>query len=136
MNLLIFIALVITLFWVRKFIQNRSLRTVTFSPIPQNLHFHRNFHILCCCCCSLVVKPCPTLCNPMDCSPPGSSVYGISQAKILEWVAISFSRGSSWPRDWTPVFSIGRQILYHWTTKEVLHTQYPGINCLNPLFCN
>ena len=39
----------------------------------------------------------------MDCSPPGSSVHGILQAKILEWVVISFSRGSSWPRDWTRV---------------------------------
>ena len=43
----------------------------------------------------LVTKPCPTLCDPMDCSLPGSSVHGISQARILEWVAISFSRGSS-----------------------------------------
>ena len=41
-----------------------------------------------------------TLCNPMDYSPPGSSVHEISQARILVWVAISFSRGSSWPRDW------------------------------------
>ena len=41
------------------------------------------------------VKSCPTLCNPMDCSLPGSSVHGILQARILEWVAISFSRGSS-----------------------------------------
>ena len=40
---------------------------------------------------------CPTLCNPMDCSPPGSSVHGILQARILEWVAISSSRGSSPP---------------------------------------
>ena len=39
-----------------------------------------------------VAQPCPNLCDPMDCSPPGSSVYGISQARILEWVAISFSR--------------------------------------------
>ena len=59
-----------------------------------------------------VTKLCPTLCNPRDCSPPGSSVLGISQARILEWVAISFSRGSSRPRDWTPVSYIGRQILY------------------------
>ena len=44
-------------------------------------------------CCS--VASCVGLCDPMDCSPPGSSVYGISQARILEWVAISFSRGSS-----------------------------------------
>ena len=53
----------------------------------------------------------------MDCSPPGSSVHGISQARILEWVAISYSRGSSWPRDWTwvsCVSCIGRQVLYHW----------------------
>ena len=135
MNLLIFITLAITLFGVRKFIQNRSLKTAIFSPIPQNLHFHRNFHTQCCCCC-LVAKPCPSLCNPMDCHPPGSSVYGISQAKILEYVAISFSRGSSWPRDRTLIFCIGRWILYHWTAKEVLHTQYPGINCLNPLLCN
>ena len=42
------------------------------------------------------VQSCPTLCNPMDCSPPGSSVYGVSQARILEWFAISSSRESSY----------------------------------------
>ena len=47
------------------------------------------------CLCCLLAWLCPTLCNPMDCSPPSSSVHGISQARILEWVAISFSRGSS-----------------------------------------
>ena len=60
---------------------------------------------------------CPTLCDPRDYSPPGSSVHGISQERILEWVAISYSRGSSWPRDRTHIsciFCIGRQILYHW----------------------
>ena len=51
----------------------------------------------------LVAQLCPTLCDPMDCSPPGSSVHGILQARILEWVAISFSRGSSSPRDQTQV---------------------------------
>ena len=50
---------------------------------------------------SEVALSCPILCDPMDCSPPGSSVHGIFQARILEWVAISFSRGSSWPRNWT-----------------------------------
>ena len=45
--------------------------------------------------CCLVAKSCPTLCNPMDYSPPASSVYGISQARILEWVAMPSSRGSS-----------------------------------------
>ena len=47
---------------------------------------------------SKVAQSCPTLCDPMDCSPPGSSVHGVFQARILEWVAISFSRGSSQPR--------------------------------------
>ena len=48
-----------------------------------------------------VAQSCPTLCDPMDCSLPGFSVHGIFQARILEWVSISSSRGSSWPRDWT-----------------------------------
>ena len=61
----------------------------------------------------LVTKSCPTLCDPMDCSLPGSSVLGVSQARILEWVAISFSRGCSQLRDLTWVSCIGRWILYH-----------------------
>ena len=60
----------------------------------------------------LVVKSCLTLGDTMDCSLPGSSVHGISQAKILEWVAISFSMGSSLPRDQTLVSCIGRWVLY------------------------
>ena len=54
----------------------------------------------------------------MNCSPPGSSVHGISQARILTWVAISCSRGSSWPRDQTYISCIGKQILYCWATRE------------------
>ena len=53
----------------------------------------------------LVTQSCPALCNPMDCSLPGSSVHGILQARILESVATPFSRGSSWTWDWTQVFS-------------------------------
>ena len=53
-----------------------------------------------------VAQSCPTLCDPVDCSPPGSSVHGILQARILEWVDISFSRGSSRPRDRTQVSRI------------------------------
>ena len=59
-------------------------------------------------------KPCPTLCNPMGCSPPGSPVHGIFQARILEWVAISSSRESSQPKDQTHVSCtscISRRIL-------------------------
>ena len=55
---------------------------------------------------SEVAQSCPTLCDPMDCNLPGSSVHGIFQARVLEWVAISFSRGSSRPRDWTWVSCI------------------------------
>ena len=62
---------------------------------------------------SEVTQLCPTLCDPMDCSLPGSSVHGIFQARILEWVAISFSRGSSQPRDQTPGLPHCRQTLYH-----------------------
>ena len=62
--------------------------------------------------------------NPMDCSPPGPSVHGISQARILKWVAISFSRGSSQPRAQTHVSCIGRQILHHWVTREALIQNY------------
>ena len=54
----------------------------------------------------LVTQSCLTLCNPTDCSPPGSSVRGILQARILEWIAIPFSRGSSRPRYQTWVFCI------------------------------
>ena len=59
---------------------------------------------------------CPSLCDPVDHSPPGSSVHGIFQAGILEWVAIPSSRGSSRPRDRTHIsydFCTGRQVLYH-----------------------
>ena len=52
-------------------------------------------------------------CDPMDYSLPGSSIHGIFQARILGWVAISYSRASSWPRDQTHVSYTGRQILYH-----------------------
>ena len=54
---------------------------------------------------------CPTLCDPMDCSPSGSSVHGISQARILEWVDISSSRGSSQPRDQTHISYISLWLL-------------------------
>ena len=66
----------------------------------------------------LVVQSCPTLCNPMDCSPLGSSVHGISQARILEWAAIPFSRGSSWSRDRTWVSCIAGRFITVWATRE------------------
>ena len=65
-----------------------------------------------------VAQSFPTLCNPMDCSPPGSSVHGILQARILEWVAISFSRESSRPRDWIQVSRIAGRCFNLWATRE------------------
>ena len=56
--------------------------------------------------------------DPVDCGPPGSSVHGVLQTRILEWVAISFCRGSSRPRDWTQVSCIGRHTVYHWAIWE------------------
>ena len=70
------------------------------------------------CGADLVAQLYPNLCNLIDCSPPGFSVHGISQARILEWVAIFFSRGSSRPRNQNHISCTGNQILYHWATRE------------------
>ena len=67
---------------------------------------------------SEVTQSCPTLCDPVDCSSPGSSIHGILQVRILEWVAISFSRGSSQPRDWTWVPRIAGRHFNLWATRE------------------
>ena len=64
----------------------------------------------------LETQSCPTLCDTMDCSPPGSSVHGILQARILEWVAIPFSRGSSWPRNRTHIPCIASGFFTFWAT--------------------
>ena len=67
----------------------------------------------------LVAQACPSLCDPVDCNPPGSSVHGILQARTLEWVTMPSSRGeSSWRSDWTWASCIGRTVLYHWATWE------------------
>ena len=69
---------------------------------------------------SEVAQSCPTLCNPWTvCSLPGSSVHGIFQARVLEWVAISFSRGSSRPKDWTLVSRIAGLRFTIWATRKV-----------------
>ena len=65
-----------------------------------------------------VAQLCPTLCNPVDCNLLGFSIHGILQARILEWIAISFSRGSSRPRDQTRVFHIGGRRFNLWATRE------------------
>ena len=81
---------------------------------------------------SEVTQSCPTLCDPMDCSPPGSSIHGILQARILGggrggWVAISFSRGSSQPRDLTQVSRIAGRHFNLWATRNPSPI-WPGCN--------
>ena len=85
------------------------------------IHFLLSYNFLICWVSewvSEVAQSCPTLCDPVECSPPGSSVHGTLQARILEWVAISFSRGSSQPRDRTQVSRIAGRCFNLWATRE------------------
>ena len=86
-------------------------------------------------CCSLVTKSCPTLLWLHGHSPPDSSVHGIFQARILEAVAISFSRVLSQPKDWTWVSCIGGWILYHWATQFSSVAQ-SSLTLCNPMDCS
>ena len=67
---------------------------------------------------SEVAQPGLTLCDPMVCSSPGSSIHGIFQGRILEWIATSFSRGSSRPRNWTRISHIVGRLFIVWSTRE------------------
>ena len=85
----------------------------------------------------LVTQWCPTLCDPVDCSPPVSSVHEILQARILEWVATSFFRASSWPKDQTQVSCIASGFFTIWATREApqpssffLNTHFQKLNPL------
>ena len=91
-------------------------RQILYRPSHQG---SPSLYYLCYCCC-LVAKSYPTLCDPMNYSTPVPLVHGISQARIQDWIAISFSKRSSQARDQTCVSGIGRQILYHWATREAL----------------
>ena len=81
---------------------------------------------------SKVAQSCPTFCDPMNCSLPGSFVHGILQARILEWVTISFSRWSSQPRDQTQVSHIAGTCFNLWATREAL-ISVSGTELLKPL---
>ena len=77
---------------------------------------------------SEVTQSCSTLCDSMDCSLPGSSAHGIFQARVLEWLAISFSRGSSRPRDWTQISCIVGRRFPIWVTRKSKHVlQFKGL---------
>jgi len=73
----------------------------------------------CMCVCVLVGQSCLTLCDPTDCSPPGFSVHGILQARILDWIAIPFSRGTSQPRNRTLVSCMAGRFFTIWATAMV-----------------
>ena len=82
---------------------------------------------------------CPTLWDPMDCSLPDSSLHGILQARVLEWVAISFSRESSQPRHWTRVSCIPGRRFNLWATREAPRDRQldpVGIDSSKPMHCN
>ena len=79
-----------------------------------------------------VSQLCPTLCDPKDCSLPGSSIRSIFQARVLEWAAIYFSRGSSQPRDQTWVFPHCRQALYHLSHQGSLYQELWQKTLQNP----
>ena len=86
----------------------------------------------------LVAHSYPTLCHPMDSSPPGSSVHRILQARILEWIAIPFSRGPSWPRDGTQVSCIAGGFFTGWATREAYfhYVRLSSVAQLFPTLCN
>ena len=87
---------------------------------------------------SEVAQLCPTLCNPMDCILPGSSLHGILQAIVLEWGAISFSRGSSQPRDRTRVSHIPGRRFNLWATKvsSIVCVHVCAVTQLCPALCD
>ena len=90
-------------------------------------------------CSKFKAQSCLTLCDPKDCSSPGSSVHGILQARILEWVAISFSRASSRPRDRTRVSRIAGRLFTIWATREAhIHLtshQLTTFSSISTTFC-
>ena len=84
---------------------------------------------------SSVSQSCLTLCDLMDCSPPGSSVHGILEAEILEWVAMPFSRGSSQPRNRTQVSQITGRFFTVWATREAHGGTYANSVVTSPVNC-
>ena len=108
-----------------------SLTWILYAGTPQssilsNLFSTSTFSVraracVCVCVCVCVSQSCPTLCDPMDCSPPHSSIQGILQARILEWVAIPFSKGSSQPRDRTRVSCIAGGFFTAWAIWKYLY---------------
>ena len=131
------------------FLPGLLLQPITVKSTPSSLKLPSVPHLPSTGVGGLVAKSCPTLCDPMDCSLPGSSVHGIFQARIMKWLAISFSRGSSRPRDRTPVSCAAgdllqcTRILYrlshqgspskHWS-PTLLRALASSLVCVHPLW--
>ena len=100
------------------------------SSLPTLMSMHLFFMSV-----STSAQSCPTLCDPMDCSPLGSFVHGIFQARTLKWIDISYSGESFQPKDWICVSCISwiwRQILYQLAIWEVLLIRTPALSCEGP----
>ena len=95
--------------WFQLKKQDGTWKYIVFDMLTAHTHTHTHTHI---------TQSSPTPGDPVDCSPPGSSVHGILQARILKWVTISFSRGSPRPRDRTRVSHIGGRHFNLWATRE------------------
>ena len=100
-----------------------SLFFCTYFPTDTKYVLHVSFLLLNLflqmCVCTKLLQSCLTLCDPTDCSPPGSSVHGILQARIVEWAAIPFCRGSSQPRDQTHVSCTEGRFFTIWASRRV-----------------
>ena len=102
-------------FWLTRFLLDPRL---AIQIHHRNMGTLRQSGIKKCVKVKIVSQSCLTLCNPMDCSSPRSSVHGILQARILEWVAIPFSRVCSWPRNWTWISCNAGRFFTIWATRE------------------
>ena len=107
-----------------------SLHYVWLTPGPSTSLQMNQFHSFLSKVKVLVVQSCPTICDTMDCSRPGSSVRGILQARILEWGAIPFSRGSSRLRNWTWVSCIAGWFFTIWATRGVPFYNWLIFHCI------
>ena len=102
-------------------IYTQRCHTHTYTKKHAHIYTHKDVNIHMYIWSEVKSLSCVRLCNPMDYSPPGSSFHGILQARILEWIAISFSRGSSRPRDRTLVSLLAGRRFNLWATREALY---------------